>query len=88
MDWSIYAKDPNGEGVIFPEGNEELFLDKIWQLRVTPWEGAVLMFRAAGELDAWGLVAAPYCLDTDYYTCWSASEDLQLRRLHGAPIGG
>lgn len=86
MDWAIYARDPNGEGVLFPKDHPDLESEPIWQLRVEPYPPLKDCFLPE-EKDEWGLVLAPHCHNVGFYTCWQAARDLQLPS-RGRQIGG
>lgn len=87
MDWAIYARDPNGEGVLFPRDYPGLESEPIWQLRVEP-HPATAKLNIPGEWrDEWGMILAPHCHNVDFYTCWQAARDLQLPS-RGRQIGG
>jgi hypothetical protein len=79
MDWSIYAKDPNGEGVIFPLGHADLHKEPVWGLWVQPADPEHACFT---RFDEWGLY-----LDTENVTYAEAKSRAWALGLKGSPIG-
>lgn len=76
-DWLICFNDPNGPGLIFPEGHDDLAGEPWWELRVQRDD------LPEDETDEWGMTTVAW--DNTVYECLELAMSMGLA---GVPVGG